>query len=221
MLTLSYLSPRVERAAAAGTPYSLTLKNNSAQSWTFYVYQKAPQLTPSVFSLAWFASPYRIRPGGDQITFRWEIDYNFVWSDTGILIPGVTFHASGTVDCDPASRNTTTFDLADGPGFSSPVAGEPKGSLVIKDGADVPNNRFSVGIGMSGTGTYAVQAGTNLTHMFTPTPSYWVAAGVGVQIGSVLDIKTVTQTAEAKYDPNVYNVEGTLGPDNLWTFRNL
>lgn len=204
--------------AALGTQYALTMINQSAQPWVFYVYQKLPAPVADVFSLAWFASPYQIRVG-DQIKFSWEIDYNFVWSDTGVLIPGVTFDASGKKDCDPSGANTTTFSMDPGPGLSDPVQGPPAGSLVINDANNVPSNRFSVGIGMSGTGTYVVQAGPNLKHTFTPTPSYWVAAGINVQIGTVLDIQTVTQTAEARFEPNVFDLNCILQADNTWNIQ--
>jgi hypothetical protein len=214
-LLMSYAAPDLGLAAAAGTPYTLKLINQSAQPWTFYVYQKLPGQVADVFSLAWFASPYKISVG-DSIKFKWEITYNFVWSDSGVLIPGVTFDAGGTKDADPNNDNVTTFSLNPGPNLSTPVKESPSGSLIIKDADDVPNNKFSVGIGMSGTGTYAVQAGTGLRHTFTPTPSYWVAAGTNVQIGTVLNIQTVTQTAEAKFPSAVYSLVGTLGENNKW-----
>ena len=88
---------------------------------------------------------------------------------------------------------------------------------MIKDAADVPNNKFSVGIGMSGTGTYATQAGTNLTHVFTPTPSYWVAAGTNAKVGTVLNIDTITQTSEAKFPSAVYDMNCVLEQDNSWS----
>ncbi|WP_299816780.1 protein rhiA [uncultured Roseibium sp.] len=204
-----------EAVEALGTQYSMTLTNESAQPWTFFVYQKLPQPSADVFSMAWFCSPYKLRVG-NRIKFTWEIDYNFVWSDTGVLMPGVDFHASGDVDCSPAGANTTEFSLTDGPGLSTPVKGPPSGSLVINDAANVPNNRYSVGIGMSGTGTYCVQAGTNLKHTFTPTPSYWIAAGTNVKIGTVLNIDTITQTAEAKFPPAVYDLNCVLQADNTW-----
>lgn len=204
-----------ERALAAGTQYSMTLKNESAQAWTFYVYQKAPQPSANVFSLAWFCSPYQIRVG-NKIKFTWQIDYNFVWSDTGELIPGVTFEASGVKDCSPSGANVTEFSLNGGPGFSDPKQGDPKGTLVINDASSVPNNRFSVGIGMSGTGTYVAQAGTNLSHLFTPTPSYWIAAGTNTKVGSVLNIDTITQNKEAKFDPAVFDLNCVLNQSNTW-----
>lgn len=216
MSLISYVSSDIE--PAAGTEYSLKLINQSSRAWTFFVYQQCVDQTPDMFSLAWFASPYKIRQG-DAITFRWQIDYVFVWSDTGVLRPGISFDASGNKPADPNGKNTTQFDLSPGPGLSDPVQAPPVGSLVIHDGDDVPNGRFSVGIGMSGQGTFAVQAGTGLNHMFTPTPSYWIAAGDDIQVGTVLNIKTVTDTAEVKFPSAVNNLVATLGDDNRWTIR--
>jgi hypothetical protein len=200
-------------APADGAEYSLNLVNESTQPWIFYVYQTLPRVPPGIFSLAWFASPYMIRVG-DQITFRWEKDYNFVWSNTGMLVPGVTFDPNGSRPCSPDGDNTTTFSLDPAPGLSAPVAGPP-GALVIRDAGDVPSYRFSVGIGMSGQGTFAVQAGANLTHSFTPTPSYWIAAGANVRLGTVLSLEEITQKAEVEFP--ALAMKGTLGSDHKWT----
>ncbi|MGO7770744.1 protein rhiA, partial [Rhizobium ruizarguesonis] len=72
---------------------------------------------------------------------------------------------------------------------------------------------------MSGTGTYVAQAGTNLLHTFTPTPSYWIAAGTNVTLGSVLSIDTITQTREAKFPSNFFNLVGVLQEDNTWDVK--
>jgi hypothetical protein len=205
-------------ADALGRRYSLKMINASSQPWIFFVYQELPKQTDDVFSLAWFASPYKIVKK-NQITFSWGIEYDFVWSDKGELKPGVVFEAGGTEECDPGGLNTTTFSLEPGPNLSPPEKGPPLGSLVINDAPDVPNDEFSVGIGMSGTGTYAVQAGTNLKHVFTPTPSYWIAAGTNEQVGTVLNIETITQNAEVRFPSAVYAMTCTLGDDNTWDVK--
>lgn len=219
-LSISYRSLAATASTAAlaedaGTNYSLTLKNQSAQPWTFYVYQKMPVQSNNVFSLAWFASPFVITVG-NRITFEWQLNYNFVWGATGIVQPGVTFNAGGEIDGDPSGANTTTFSAQPGPNLSSAIKAPPSGSLVIKDADNVPNNTFSVGIGMSGTGTYVVQAGPSLTHQFTPTPSYWIAAGTDVKVGTVLSIQTVTNNAEVKFPANVFDRTLTLNDSNQW-----
>lgn len=202
-------------ATAVGQTYSLTLKNSSAYPWTFYVYQQAPQPSPNIFSLAWFASPFVIMPG-NQITFQWNITYGFVWGSSGSVIPGVVFQASGTQAADLVSANSTKFTVSPGPYLTTPVAGTPAGSLIIADQSDVPNNVFTVGISMSGTGTYVTSAGANLTHLFTPTPSYWIAAGQNVQVGTILNIDTITQNTQVIFPANVYALQYTLNQSNQW-----
>ncbi len=228
MTIISYVKPHPLRlqehmgraamaAAAASTPYSLTLVNNSANSWMFYVYQQVPnEQSANVFSLAWFCSPFQIVPKAN-ITFQWSIDYTFVWGATGTIQPGVTFQAGETISADPASVNTTIFSVAPGPNLSAPVAGQPQGSLVINDAASVPSNTYSVGIGMGSAGTFVTSAGPSLKHTFTPTPTYWIAAGTNVQVGTILDITTVTQNLQVQFPINVYAVTCTLGPNNQWT----
>lgn len=184
---------------------------------SFTWYQQLPdQESSNVFSLAWFASPFQIVPGA-QITYEWGIDYTFVWGAVGLIQLGVTFSASQTIDADPVSANTTTFSTAPGPNLSPAVAGPPQGSLVITDAANVPNNTFSVGIGMGEAGTFITAAGLNLRHTFTPTPSYWIAAGTNVRIGTVLNIDTVTQNTEVIFPVNVYAVTYVLNSNNQWS----
>ncbi len=228
MTLISYATPqdvRIQKAfsraatevEATGTPYKLTLINKSASPGTLYVYQQLPnQQSANVFSLAWFASPYQIVPGA-QIQFQWTIDYTFVWGQTGTIQPGVTFSAGQTIDADPSSINTTTFSTSPGPNLSPAVAGPPSGSLIINDAANVPNNSFSVGIGMGSAGTFVTMAGPNLIHTFTPTPTYWIAAGTHVQVGTVLDITTVTQNLQVQFPVNVYAVTCELNTSNQWT----
>ncbi|MBD8655626.1 protein rhiA [Oxalobacteraceae sp. CFBP 13730] len=199
------------------TPYNLTLKNQSAMPWTFYVYQQAPnQQSSNVFSLAWFASPFTMAPG-TQISFDWHIDYGFVWGATGEVRPGITFKAS---DCAPAGLtddNTIKFsNINNTPDFSQPATGNPSGSLVITDASNVPNSTFMVGISMSGAGTFVTPAGPNLIHTFTPTPTYWIAAGTDVQVGTILDITTINQNKMIEFPVNTYDVTYSLGQDNVW-----
>lgn len=200
------------------TPYSLTLQNNSAMPWTFYVYQQAPeQNTSNVFSLAWFASPFTMAPG-TQITFSWSIDYGFVWGATGEVRPGVTFKASDCVAGGLTSNNTITFSNTNGtPDFSQPSTGNPSGSLVIADTSNVPNNTFTVGISMGGAGTFVSAAGPNLTHTFTPPPTYCIAAGNNVQAGTILDISTINQNMMVEFPVNTYDQTFSFGQDNTWT----
>jgi rhizosphere induced protein len=198
--------------------YQLSLKNNSVNPWTFYVYQKAPDTASSnIFSLAWFASPFTVAVG-TQITFQWTIDYGFVWGAVGNVIPGVTFNASDCVPGDLNEANTIRFsNEANTPSFSNPVKGSPSGSLVISADNTIPNNKFSVGLSVGGSPAFVMSAGPNLVHKFAPTPTYFIAAGSEIKVGTILDVTTVNPTQQVTFPDNVYSLSYALGTDNRWT----
>lgn len=196
-------------------PYSVKVINNANTAWKFFLFQSPPAITDSL-TLAWFASPFHIAPG-DNTSFSWNLSYQFVWSATGQVKPGITFKATGLKDCDPQRKNQVNFTFVnDTPKLTDPASGGAPGSLTICDENNVPANTFAVGVGMSGNGTYVVNAGPNLEHQFTPEPAYYIAAIEEVEEGQVMDIKTITQAGELKYPPNVYKLTATLKADNTW-----
>lgn len=214
-LKMDFVQPSVLAVATNTQQYSLTCVNDSAADWIFYVYQKMPNQPSDIFSLAWFASPYKIVQGG-SITFTWGIDYTFVWANTGTLQPGVTFSAGQQISASPSGNNQTTFSLNNNaPQLSPATSGGQAGSLTINEASNVPNNVFSTGIGMSGQGTFLQQALQNTTQVYTPEPRYYVAAGTSVQMGQVL-AETVTMTAEITFQPNVYSLKATLTASQTW-----
>jgi hypothetical protein len=203
-------------AEGGGPLYSLTLKNQSTQPWTFYVYQQLSNQSPGNFSLAWFASPFLVMVGS-QIIFEWNVAYDFVWGSTGgVIIPGSRFRTNQVIGADPNGNNSTTFSMAPGPNLSPPVPAPPPGSLIINEEDNVPNNQYAVGIGMSGAGTYIMQAGPNLRHQFVATPDYWIAAGTDVQVGTVLNPQANNLSANVQFPPNVFSLTMTLDPSNHW-----
>lgn len=214
----SALSRKTNQAVAAsdGTSYSLTLKNQSGSTWSFYVYQQVPEQSADTFSLAWFASQTPL-VNGASVTFQWDVDYGFVWDETGEVIPGVVFNASQNIPADPARANTTIFTYSNQtPSLSNAVAGSPQGSLVISQDGTVPANTFAVGITMSNAGTFVVPAKPNVTATFTPTPTYWIAAGTQVNVGTILDITQVTQNLEVQFPDNTYALTYLLNGNNEW-----
>jgi hypothetical protein len=185
----------------------------------FYVFQQLPNgQSASVFSLAWFCSPFVMVPN-TNVTFEWTVDYDFVWGTSGAISPGITFSAGGFIPANPQSANTTTFSLAPGPNLSSAAPGSPPGSMVISDAGTIPNNAFLVGIGMGEVPTIVTPAGPNLRHTITVAspPKYWIAAGTNVQVGTLLDVTKITQSLQVTFPVNVYAVTCTLGADNQWT----
>jgi hypothetical protein len=209
MATFSY-------ATGEGTTYTLKCVNDSVADWVFYIYQRMPQQPSDIFSLAWFASPYKISPGS-QIVFDWSIDYSFVWGNSGVVQPGVNYNASGSKPCSLTGNNQTTFSLDDNaPQLSNPTTGGQAGSLTVNVAGNVPNLMFATGIGMSNQGTFVQQALQNAPQIYTPEPEYYIAAGTQMQMGVVL-AQTITGAAEVKYPQSVYTLTATLGSDQKWT----
>ncbi|WP_016681396.1 hypothetical protein, partial [Yersinia pestis] len=198
-----------------GTPYQVKFVNHSSSAWTVFLYQKMPNQPSDVFSLAWQASPFKVAPNS-FFTFKWSINYSFVWGRTGHLTDGVLFEAGAILDADPTSHNQVTFDTADNtPTFSNLSTAGQAGKLTIIEGGSMPNNVYSTGIGMSGQGTFAQQVLANTTQLYTPEPLYFIAAGQGVQMGQVL-AQTVTNSNELKYSGNIYSLVATLDETQQW-----
>ena len=199
--------------------YTVTAVNNSLTFWKFFVYQ--PPIGGDL-TLAWFASPILIPNRGGTTLFNWQTNYQFVWSQTGIVEPGKVIKASGEKNCDPDGANTTTFTFQGGtPVLSDPVPGGDKGTLSIFNGPTIPPHTFAEGIGMSGSATFVLNAGPNLSHTLSiPKPAYYIAAIIEVEQGEVMDVTTITKTAEIPFPtgPGVFNVTATLQADNTWSF---
>jgi len=202
--------------ASAGTQYSVVATNNSTATWNFYVYQQQPgSPSPGVFSLAWLVLP--VAPT-TAVTFSWSLDYNFTWSQTGMLKPGVMFNASQIWDADPNGENLVSFGLngAGAPTFSDEGSGGSAGSLTISQDRTCAANAYSVGIGMSGSGTFVTQSQPGTKAIFTPEPAYWISFGTQVQQGVVLET-VVGDSAKVSFPINVYTMYANLGADNSWT----
>jgi hypothetical protein len=191
--------------------YSLTCVNNSSSPGRFVVFQKPPG-NPSISVLAWFA---KAAHPDTQVTFRWTTDYCFVWAETGVVTPAISFKAWQIVAADPVSRNLIqlTEDAYAATYFTTPTDTGVRGSLTIQQLANVVPHRTAVGIGMSGSGTMVMQAVPNFNTVFTPHPNYWVAFG-NYFTGQILDIEHMTGATEVTYLPGATSSTATLGPDN-------
>jgi len=198
----------------AGQTYTLIFQNNSSNAGDVCVYQTDPNIgVPDVMSLAWF-SEYNYPT--TQVQFQWEIDYSFVWGQTGNLVPGVVFSASQTWAADLQSKNQVTLTYDQAYTFANQTYGPQSGTLYITEDRSLPLKDASVGIGMSGAGTFVVQAQPNLNLLFTPHPIYWITFG-DFEPGEVLDIESITNVAQVAFPPNIFTMSAVLNPDNTWT----
>lgn len=198
--------------------YSLSVTNNSNSFGNICVFQTLPDQPENMASLAWFSKPAH---PGTTVNFDWNVDYNFVWSHEGELAPGATFNASQTIGAGPSdmTKNSIGFTKESGTyHFMETNRTTRAGRLGIYTDQTVPHGEASVGIGMSGSGAFAVPATPNYNFTFTPHPKYWVTFG-NYEKGEVLDIESLTDAAEIIFEPNVYSMKAVLENDNVWRVK--
>lgn len=200
----------------SGDQYLIQITNNSSiDTQNAIVFQQQPELPADAYSLAWLSKACH---AGTWIDFTWTIDYNFVWGQEGDLKPGVQYRAGQVIDADLNFNNKVTLQY-EGGGFKfgptgpGPVNGH--GSLFISQGSDVPgygsSNQGSVGIGMSGSGTYIVPTnpdGGGGTQ-FSITPTYWVAFGSHEQ-GTVVTEDILNFPQEVKFPVGSFSADCTF-----------
>lgn len=196
--------------------YSVTFINHSNNLWDICIYQKDDNIgVPNVFSLAWLTS--RSHPG-DHHEFNWNLDYNFVWADTGELAPGVCFVADQSLSADLSTSNQITFTQTRDScyTFCNQTKGPGSGSLFITEDSTITTKRVAVGIGMNGIGTFVIGAQPNNNLIFTPQPEFWICFGDFEQ-GQVLDLRYMNNAAQIKFADHIYAKTVILNADNTWT----
>ncbi|MBS2967052.1 hypothetical protein KGA66_28725 [Actinocrinis puniceicyclus] len=198
------------------TAYSLMVENNSSNRVDFCMFQTPPDLgRVDVNTLAWFVEPAYPTT---TVNFQWDTSYSFVWSDAGPLSPGVRFTASQVWDADPMDSQLQAVRLFYGDGAYTfgrlaPSAARYAGSLYVEQGDDVPLRGGSVGIGMSGSGTFAVDSQPNQHLVFEPHPEYWLVAG-SFERGQVLDVAQMSTALKIEYFGARTSMTVSLGMDN-------
>lgn len=180
------------------------------------LYQQSAGAPFNLLSLAWFAYPTYPT---SRTTFQWTLDYSFVWGETGTLMPGVTFSADQQIAASLNEANLVTFLQQYGsPQFTMPQFGGQPGMLSIRCEASVPYGQYSIGTGMSGAASFAMQAMPNTTATFGTSPSYWVTFG-NYRQGQVLDAHSITNAVQLNFPAGVYALTVTLNPDGTYTVQ--
>jgi len=196
--------------------YHLVFQNQSGRTDSVCVYQRMAGAAVGVFPLAWFAQ--RAAPTS-AVYFDWTLDYAFVWAQTGMLVPGARFNEAQITPADLSTSNAITLASMDGAyRFGDQRPGPQPGNLYITQEEIAPANQISVGIGMSGRATFALQARSHTNAVFTSRQEYWIAFG-DFQRGEVLDVETIQDKALVRFPPGVYSMTAIFERDGTWTIR--
>ncbi|MEU6076767.1 hypothetical protein [Micromonospora sp. NPDC047074] len=207
-------------ASLAPTTYTVKIVNNSAiDDENAIVFQQQPNQPSDVHSLAWLS---KMCHAGTSVAFTWSVDYNFVWGQTGTLKPGVNYDAGQIIPADLDNANTVTLSYVDdGFEFGKPASGAPSGSLLVKEDDSVPgpdsSAQGSVGIGMSGAGTFVVSTQPNAGVEFEITPTYWLAFG-SYTAGTVVSEDILTNPYQLQFPDGETSAVATFDGAN-WTVQ--
>lgn len=199
---------------SAGFRFSILFKNDSGAAGTAVLYQPLPDTEVLVW-LSKYAYP------GTTVSFEWQVEYGFVWSESGRLGPGVVVAASQYQPADLQENNLISLAYDgkhDAFHFEDQTSGGPSGSLSIRAEGSVPFDTAAVGIGIAGAATAVVPAKPNLITTFSPRPHFWIAFGSFIQ-GEVLDLKTLANPAQVTFQPSMYSMTAILNKDGKWAIR--
>jgi len=200
--------------------YSITIINNSQANDKFCIYQEVPENRDgTIIPLAWFSM--RIRPQ-TRTTFQWKNEYEFAWSKTGVLKPGVIFDAEQMISANPPHQNTITFAQYNNHyQFLNAKSGQYVNVLTVitEDLSGDSSGYPSIGIANSGSTIFACQAQSlTTTSFFTPPQRYRIARGSYEQ-SQVLDIGAIIDFVEVNFLTNQFDMTVTLNADMTWNVQ--
>ncbi len=195
--------------------FTINFVNNSSSSGSFCVFQQNHNSpNPDVFPLAWrveYAAPHT------QLAISWNTDLYFFWAKTGELRPGVIFYPGENAPTDLTGRNQITLIKEERDyKFANQQDWHQQGSLCIISANTTAIRQASVGIGMSGVPTLAVQAQPNMNFVFTPRFEYWITFG-DLKQGQVLDPSEINSPVKIDFPYGIFSMNATLNADNTWT----
>jgi CRP-like cAMP-binding protein len=168
----------------------------------------------AVFPLAWLV---RDAVSHSVASLSWNTDFHFFHSEIGRLGPGVVLRADEKLKASLTKNNAVMLRKDDRSYKFTGQHDRRHGVLRIETDNYIGIHQVSVGIGMSGSGTFAVQALPNCLYVFAPDPDYWVSFGRRLAEGSVLESSTINKAVQISFPEGVFSMNVTLNPDNTWT----
>lgn len=199
--------------------YLKVTNNSEIEHPKFAVYCRVPVVGGGgdPFGTAWIVQEIG---RGNTREYGWNIVYRFVWSAQRTE-NGYAWSATNSAEADPNSKTkcAITFTHDGDFKFEPKQVAAPYGDhLAIHSTSQVPppsRTPSSVGISIDGKTVVVADSGPNLTATFTLHPTYYIGAGSFTQ-GEMIDVASMTDLHEIKYQNNEIARWVTLNPDNTW-----
>lgn len=139
--------------------------------------------------------------------YEWDLDYQYIWANTGALVSGKMVYAAQRVD---ASASPVCLTRDGDAGYSlvpyKPPVDPPPGKLLIETAGDIPLGQLAVGInlriasgpGQPGSGVSVLQAQPNLVYTWDTGMAYFANFGA---------------IPQSEYDPGLFKTQKKLVHD--------
>lgn len=195
--------------------FTINFTNDSSSAGSFCVFQQNPNSpNPDVFPLAWLVAAVGAH---SKVPISWNTDFYFFWAKTGALAPGMIFNAGEALLAAMTENNEVTLTKRDNNySFTNQKTWFQQGTLRVTSDATTAIRQASIGIGMSGSATFAVQAQPNMTFHFSPRLEYWVMFGDFKQ-GQVFNPSELTSAVQIEFPHGIFSMNATLNADKTWT----
>lgn len=204
-----------ERNLPHQTNYKLVCTNESGIDQYVYIYQRLNAQPYDIHSLAWLASPVRLR-NGSRMVFSWTDEFSFVYNNLPFLSQGIICYTEDGVPCSPNDCNYTVFDIDNNrPYFSASIKDEKIHDLAIKTSPEIQKNKYSIGVSRSGSALFMQQALPDTTTIYNLLPSFWIAAADRISQGEVLT-NHHSQGRNFTFPPNVRTMYAALQRSKEW-----
>jgi hypothetical protein len=212
LLVLSGVATILEASGSSSETYTLTIVNDSSDTWNFVFYpSQMSGLPPGTSTLAWVVVP--IAAGAEGI-FTWSYSLDFYFK-TYLSNPA----QQQISPANTSQENAVTLLYDTNSGAYSFLYGHESStsSLKITPSIDVPSNYVDVGIGIDSRPAFSVLAKPNYTETFTPatTPTYMLSFGSGLSAGEPLPLDLNAKTL-VQFPQSLNSVTVTLDQSNTW-----
>ncbi len=193
--------------------YQIIIINQSGKFGDVCLFQKDQVMHESSWnSLAW--KTQMLTPDAKRV-LSWNIDYSFYWANLGEIVPSAKCIPGEMVSAESGDMIRLGMESQVPTFLGQSGRGELSKMEIIID-KEIPENRFSTGVCMSGNPCFIQKAMPGASQNIILNPTYFLSFG-NVEESTILDEGVIASAIPVYFPPNVFTMYATLHHDNCWT----
>jgi hypothetical protein len=201
--------------------WSVEFRNESSNAGDVCIFQLLTHAPAGTSPLVWLA---KSAAPTTRVLFTWTEELQFYWRERDPLVNGpAAITASQLWPAERGLGNEVTLsrnrrgiysfhDVREGP--------NPDRLYVVQDRTLLPHNHVEIGFALSGFPAHTVRAQPNLTAIFRPEVTYWIAFGTFEQ-GESMGLIEIAGGVPLPFGASASgrSLKATLHRDNSWTVK--